>query len=158
MSKKIIKEVEIEPGQMLDDDGDIITDEFLSIFDKFPKIQVDKYLKRKIGGLFYNDIYKLNIEYYNSPSIMDFQMSTLLGQCSTLIIHEIFISIDNYIDFTKIINKLAVGLKFSNILITLDRNDKLNQTLIDDGFEIFKKEYKNQRTGNKINYYMKYLN
>jgi len=130
----------------------------LSIFDKFPKIQNDNDLKESIGGLFYNDISKINIESYDYPSIMDFKISTLPGQCSTLIVHEICVTLDNHIEFMKIINKLAIGLQFSNILITLDRVDKINETLIQDGFEMFKKDFKNKRTGNKINYYMKYLN
>lgn len=160
MRKKVIKEteVEVEEGQFLDEDGDIITDEFLSIFDKFPRIQKDNSLKEKIGGLFYNDISKIDIEYYDSPSYMDFQISILPGQCSTLIVHDITVSTDNYMEFIKIINKLAIGLQFSNILITLDKDDKMNQTVVDNGFEMFKQGFKNKRTGNKINYYMKYLN
>lgn len=159
MRKKVIKEteVEVEEGQFLDND-DIITDEFLSIFDKFPKIQTNNDLKEKINRLFYNDIYQINIESYNYPSIMDFKISTLPGQCSTLVVHDIMVTIDNHNDFIKIINKLAIGLKFSNILITLDKVDNFNQLLMDDDFEIFKKEFRNKRTRNKINYYMKYLN
>lgn len=160
MSKKVIKEteVEVEEGQFLDEEGDMITDEFLSIFDKFPKIQADNDLKEKIGGLFYNDIYQINIESYEYPDILDFKISTLPGQCSTLIVHDIMVSTDNYMEFIKIINKLAIGLQFSNILITLDKDDKMNQTVVDNGFEMFKQGFKNKRTGNKINYYMKYLN
>ena len=160
MRKKVIKEteVEVEEGQFLDEDGDSITDEFLSIFDKFPINQKDNSLKEKIRKLFYNDISKIDIEYYDSPNYMDFQISTLPGQCSTLIVHDIMVSTYNYMEFIKIINKLAIGLQFSNILITLNNSDKINQTIVDDGFEMFKQGFKNKRTGNKINYYMKYLN
>jgi hypothetical protein len=156
--KKVIEEVEITTGQFLDEDGDIIADEFLSIFKDFPNILKDKDLINQISGLFYNDIKSIRFDSYKGSSFIDFRISTLPGQCSTLVVHDYMISYEYYELFLKIITKLAIGLNFSNILITSYKEHKLNLELVKDGFELFKEEYRNNRTGNLINYYMKYLN
>jgi hypothetical protein len=156
--KKVNEEVEITPGQFLDNEGDIIADEFLSIFEDFPNILKDKNLINQISGLFYNDIKSVRMNSYKGSLFMDFGISTLPGQCSTLVVHDYMVSHECYELFLKIITKLAIGLNFSNILITSYEEHKLNPELVEDGFELFKQKYRNNRTGNLINYYMKYLN
>lgn len=150
--------MKIKHGQFLDDEGDIIADKVLKLFTNYSKIKNNKDLKSSLSGLFYNDIHDINFEHYDAPDYLDFSISTLPGQCSNIVIHDLVISKSCRESFIKIINDLSIGLGFSNIIITLDEDESdLNHLLLDNHFEIFKKGYKNQRTNNKINYYLKCL-